>query len=148
MRGRPPPHSISATELSKLGLCEHKIRLDAVYGAGRGSARQEANKERGRRVHDSALTAAVRASTARPVDRRCFIATAIYGADATETSLLRAWRDTILMRSRLGRISVHAYYVMSPMIVQLIQRFPRIGGPIRSLLDCVVRHVVVRGDGP
>jgi predicted amidophosphoribosyltransferase len=51
----------------------------------------------------------------------CFIATAVYGSDTMpDVVLLREFRDTILVRSRLGRMIVNTYYYLSPPLARVI----------------------------
>lgn len=52
----------------------------------------------------------------------CYIATAIYGQDAPETTALRSWRDKVLMPSPLGRTFVKCYYALSPRVVPILVR--------------------------
>lgn len=51
----------------------------------------------------------------------CFIATAIYGTDShPELSILRSYRDTVLLQTRLGRHFVGFYYRVGPAIARLV----------------------------
>jgi hypothetical protein len=72
---------------------------------------------------------------------RCFIATAVYGADAEETRALRRFRDRSLIRTRSGRAAVHAYYFLSPPLAAALGRTPRLRKLVRCGLDVVVRKV-------
>jgi len=66
---------------------------------------------------------------------RCFIATAAYGsACAYEVRLLRAWRDTVLTPSPLGRRFVRWYERTSPPIAAWIAPRPRARRLVRALL--------------
>jgi hypothetical protein len=47
----------------------------------------------------------------------CFIATSIYGGDAPETDILRAFRDNTLAKSGFGQAFVNVYYAVSPVVV-------------------------------
>ncbi|HBV20350.1 MAG TPA: hypothetical protein DEF07_01350 [Nitrosomonas sp.] len=42
------------------------------------------------------------------IDKRCFISSCIYGIDASETRLLRSWRDDVLIKTVIGRIFIYA----------------------------------------
>lgn len=53
----------------------------------------------------------------------CFIATAASGSRfTTEVLVLSHFRDVVLLRSKLGAVSVQLYYVVSPPIAALISR--------------------------
>lgn len=71
----------------------------------------------------------------------CFIATAVYGLDATETNRLRRWRDEALLPHRSGRIFVETYYILSPTIAALIRKSPPLKASMRWVLDKFVQHI-------
>jgi len=75
------------------------------------------------------------------VDRRCFIATAIYGGDAAQTNQFRAWRDRVLMQSCIGRTWVRIYYVVSPRLLPLLSRSPSVAALVRRVLDVILRRI-------
>jgi len=73
------------------------------------------------------------------VERRqgCFIATAAYGsALAPEVTLLRRFRDEVLLPSRIGPAAVRFYEAVSPPLASLISR--------TGVLRAVTRHVVLK----
>lgn len=105
---------LSASDLAELGFCERKIYLKSKYG-NRVTSEQSTDRLRGNVIHEEIYKE--RASKF-PSDKRCYIATCIYGADATETKLLRNWRDDFLLKSILGKIFIGVYYKVSPFIVR------------------------------
>lgn len=107
---------ISATELAKMGKCERQIHLEGLYGEN--PALTQKLRERGRQKHEQFE----RRVTGQ--DRRCFIATAVYGAEAAETAFFRAFRDRVLMDKRGGRIFVAVYYRLSPRIAAYLDKEP------------------------
>jgi curved DNA-binding protein CbpA len=51
----------------------------------------------------------------------CFIATACFGDyDAPEVKKLREYRDTVLSKTILGRMTIKTYYLISPSLVKII----------------------------
>lgn len=50
----------------------------------------------------------------------CFVATCIFGEYGRETQVLRAYRDNVLSRARLGRAFCAAYYASAPVLVRLV----------------------------
>lgn len=53
----------------------------------------------------------------------CFVATACYGNyNATEVLVLRNYRDTVLLKTNLGRTAVSVYYRLSPPIARFIEK--------------------------
>lgn len=79
--------------------------------------------------------------TRAAVDRRCFIASAVYGIDAPETHALRAWRDRVLMPSPLGRAFVRSYYFVSPYLVPLLKRSALTTALIRRTLNRILARI-------
>ena len=71
----------------------------------------------------------------------CFIASEIYGPDAEETNLLRAWRDESLDTTPFGRMAVRTYYVISPKIAGLLKRYPGLKRAVKSRLDNFVEYL-------
>lgn len=56
----------------------------------------------------------------------CFIATALFlEIDQKEQKQLRRYRDEVLLKSSLGRISVKAYYRVSPPIARVLEDSPK-----------------------
>lgn len=72
----------------------------------------------------------------------CFIATAAYGTElADEISVLRRWRDTVLLRNVPGRLFVRLYYSLSPPIARAISRSGIARSTVRALLKPLVRRL-------
>lgn len=79
--------------------------------------------------------------TLAAVDRRCFIASAIYGPDAPQTNDFRAWRDRVLMPSRVGRTCVRIYYFVSPHMVPLLSRSTAAAAVVRRALNLILSRI-------
>lgn len=84
-------------------------------------------------AHDQATTYANQKTSG------CFIATAAYGSSAAyEVTLLRWWRDEVLLPTRHGRAFVDLYYKISPKIAALIGPHQVARSAVRLLLSPVV----------
>lgn len=69
----------------------------------------------------------------------CYIATAVYGShDAPEVVTLRAFRDTRLRGSKLGRTFIAFYYSVSPTLAKRLREYPRLVYLTKVLLDAIV----------
>lgn len=70
----------------------------------------------------------------------CFVATVCYeSAVAPEVNLLRDFRDDYLSANKVGRIMVHAYYIISPSITKYLLKHPVLTKVIRlTFMDPVV----------
>jgi hypothetical protein len=74
----------------------------------------------------------------------CFIATAVYGSvSAPEVTVLREFRDTILLRSYLGRVFVRVYYATSPPLARFLQTL----SPAKTALRKLLLNPIVRFAG-
>ena len=70
----------------------------------------------------------------------CFIATACYGSpDCAEISILRQFRDGVMIHSIPGRALVALYYRVSPSIARLLHRYARLRILVR---ECIVSPIV------
>jgi hypothetical protein len=133
---------IAASELAKLGYCEAKTLFDRQYGE-RPTKLQVARKQDGkaahRRFHRDALEYGVQGS-----DRRCYIATYVFGVDAPETNALRAFRDRALLPRAWCRPLVRAYYISSPLLCRLFPLIPGAAEIARSALRRLVFAIEAR----
>lgn len=77
-------------------------------------------------------------------DRRCFIASAVYGEAAPETEFLRLWRDRCLMHSWLGRLAVRGYYAISPRVAPILAENLFITEIVKAILDRFVSLLGIR----
>lgn len=69
----------------------------------------------------------------------CFIATAAYGApNIAAVAILRVFRDRYLRSSRVGRLCVGFYYLVSPPLARLITRSSLAQRIVRALLSPLV----------
>jgi DNA-directed RNA polymerase subunit RPC12/RpoP len=79
----------------------------------------------------------------------CFVATATYGdEDIIEVQLLRAFRDTVLRRSLMGRVFIWIYYKMAPYPAWVVERVRLLRYLARLVLDGIIstieRHTNLR----
>jgi len=69
----------------------------------------------------------------------CFIATAVYRSDgAPEVQALRHFRDTYLVRSRVGRAFIRSYYGISPTVANCIRK----NETLRIITKCTLTPLV------
>lgn len=72
----------------------------------------------------------------------CYIATCVYGSyDCPEVLVLRKFRDTILKRSRAGRMFIRIYYAVSPKLVRWFGRTEWFCGFWRGFLDKMIAGI-------
>ncbi len=74
-------------------------------------------------------------------NKKCFIATTVFGEDAHETELLRKFRDLVLLRSRIGRTACRLYYRISPAVAKSLERHPRLKVLVAALLLRLIARI-------
>lgn len=133
---KAPDDSIAISEIGEVGICERRIYLRKKYGPRTNKQREE-RLDRGTKMHELAYQQAT--PEQRRVDKRCFIATAVYGEDAPETEHLRGIRDRFLVKTAAGRLLVRVYYRVSPGIAQRCDKSERAKLFAKALLDAIVK---------
>lgn len=77
----------------------------------------------------------------------CFVATVTYGdEDIVEVIFLRAFRDTVLSRSEVGRVAIWAYYHLGPFAARAVEITPFVKPVCRRILDTIVILIEKRTD--
>lgn len=82
-------------------------------------------------------------------DQRCFVASYLYGMDDQRTYRLRAWRDQRLKVTKVGRMLVNVYYKLSPVLVELCKRHPKVEQTATLILDWLslrIEEIMLRKD--
>lgn len=125
--------SVAVSELAEVAVCPRRVYLRHKHGK-RTTRQQQAHQRRGIEMHRQAE------QQSRPdaPDKRCFIATAVYGQDARETDRLRRFRDERLMPHQVGRWCVATYYRISPALAALAARHKTLRRTCRWILDRIV----------
>lgn len=134
---------LPVTELAKMGYCETLLVLNKKNNNASEGYRDEPAINRGNKEHE-AFDARVKRSHkpyATATDKRCFIATSVYGENAIQTQQLRQWRDQTLIPTRLGRGFVNTYYYLSPAVARILSRCPRLNDSLRFLLNLWVKRL-------
>jgi hypothetical protein len=101
--------------------CEALKRKYVAEFLGKGLTKENAESEASRAAH-------------RDVYGGCFIATACYGPDAPEVTILRTWRDHRLKHHVHGRVIVAAYEELGPVCARIIARNPHMKALTTRLL--------------
>lgn len=141
IRNRDPRLDVSASELASMGACEQRIVLEHRHGR-RLSEPQRLAVARGLKLHAEFLAQA--RTIAKERHGRCFIATHVFGRDAPETQVLRAYRDRVLRASAPGRMFIRCYYRLAPGCCRWLARFPPLCHWVRWGLRPLVAHAIRR----
>lgn len=140
MSQRTPPREseyLPASKLAAMGYCETQMLLEKRYGKRQTKAQAKASRE-GRQEHarfDRVVVSEHNRTVASSQDKRCFIATAVYGGSDPRTQSLRDWRDLHLAPHWWGRICIWFYYATSPWIAGFLAKHESLARPVRYGLD-------------
>jgi hypothetical protein len=129
-------HSI--TEIVATVYCEQKVVFDRAHGKVTPPA-VKAKAKAGELSHLRFETEARRYQGSE--DKRCFIATCIYGENAIETQILRAWRDQFLLPRAWGRVLIQMYYQASPHLLSVLENSMSSRRLTKSCLDVFIHYV-------
>jgi len=135
------PRYVSVTALTSILYCEREATLRQQHGRRISHPENQAAIVRGNREHERHHINVQQYQEHPAVDRRCFIASAVYGADAWQVDVLRVYRDTALMSTAAGRRLVQVYYWLSPALAKRLCGWPRIQAMARWVLDRMVRQI-------
>ncbi|KZC32644.1 MULTISPECIES: CFI-box-CTERM domain-containing protein [unclassified Rhodanobacter] len=143
MIARSEQDYLPATALASLGFCEVKLLNEVRFGK-QSTATQKAAAGAGIEEHERfhQVVSALHNQPRPAQDRRCFIATAMWGSADPRTQQLRDWRDRVLLTHGFGRGVVRAYYAISPWMVRLMERCPGLRVPAERVLEWVRRALV------
>lgn len=130
---------VSAKDLAEMGFCEKRVLLAHQYGQ-RMTPEQQRSAARGQRAHQNYYLEGLAAAECG-VDRRCFVATCLFGADAWQTIVLRRYRDEVLLCSRLGRLLVAAYNAVAPRMCRVFTWLPWMQPSVRTLVGVLASAV-------
>ncbi|MCW5633549.1 MAG: hypothetical protein KIT17_09445 [Rubrivivax sp.] len=137
---------VSAKDLAEMGFCEKRVLLAHLHGQ-RMTPEQQRSAERGRRAHERYYREGLSA-VASGADRRCFVATCLFGEEAWQTNVLRRDRDEVLLHRRIGRRAVAAYYWCAPRVCDVLARLPWLQRPVRALIEVLLIAVRRRLERP
>jgi len=116
---------VSASDVGRAAFCGHFLELK--YSGHKVSKEAEQNMIKGDIAHQELNKLAE--------DKRCFVASHLYGIDNIKTEQLRQYRDSALLKTKLGRIVVTVYYRLSPYLVEWARRSPFIHSFLKKSVD-------------
>lgn len=138
---------IAVTQLINITKCENQTMLNLVYKPKQDKEMRARQKE-GIQAHKqfenlnnkySNNTEKVVHQMNKRSDKRCYIATAIFGNNSEETILLRKWRDENLSTNYLGKIFIKAYYKLSPYLLRVSPSWME--PPMRKILNIFIKRI-------
>lgn len=134
---------IPVTEFAKMGYCETLFVLNKKHKNPEKAYRDQAAINRGNKEHD-AFDARVKKQHVpfkEATDKRCFIASCVYGQEHPKTEQLRQFRDAQLRPSAIGRALVKLYYRVSPSVLPLLENHPVLKRMSAHILNAIVRRL-------
>lgn len=138
---------IAVTQLINITKCENQTVLNTIYKPKLDKEIKERQKM-GIKDHKkfenmnnkySGDTARVVNEMNKTNDKRCYVATAVFGAYSPETLILRKWRDEKLKPILIGRLFIKIYYKLSPFLLRVL---PKWTNPLsRIILNNIIKVI-------
>jgi len=122
---------VSASDAGRASYCPHYLELK--HKGAKPSSESIVAWEKGEEAHEQLNRDAN--------DRRCYIASHLYGIDDPRTDLLRNFRDSCLLKYFLGRAFISIYYLASPSLVSMSRRIMLLDVMLRGMVDFTVRKI-------
>lgn len=122
---------VSASDVGKTDYCPHSVSLKAQKAPINRQSKMAMREGDNAHARVNAVAAAQ--------DKRCYIASYLYGIDDPRTECLRQFRDKHLMPHAGGRVLVEAYYRLSPWLVDLSKQHSVVNRLLSGLTRMVVR---------
>jgi len=123
---------VSASDVGRAAFCPHYLELKKR--GVKASKQAEEARARGNASHDELNRMAQ--------DKRCYIASHLYGLDDGRTDALRSFRDNTLLRHRPGKVLVNIYYSLSPTLVTISSRSPAAERCLRYMVNGIVKRIL------
>lgn len=128
---KKPSNWVSASDVGRAAFCPHYLELKNK-GASVNKQAEFARKQ-GDIKHD--------AFNQDAEDKRCYIASYLYGIDDPRTNSLRQFRDNWLLKFWPGKYLVNLYYALSPHLINCSRHNRTIHYCMRKTIDHVVNLV-------
>ena len=128
MMAKKKTNWVSASDAGSAASCGHYLELK--HRGAPVSQKAKVARKRGDDAHDDLNKAAE--------DKRCYVASYLYGVDNPNTIALRAYRDAYLSSHIIGKIFIYTYYALSPGLVTVSRRVK----PVDRILKAVVERVL------
>jgi len=122
---------VSASDAGRASFCPHHLELK--HKGSKPSASAKAARTRGDNAHDELNKAAE--------DKRCFVASHLYGIDHGKTVLLRRFRDRHLTEKWYGQWSIGVYYALSPALVDIARRVKVVDWVLRLTVNGIIKRI-------
>lgn len=120
---------ISASDVGRTEFCPNYVYLK--YKGAAVSREAAAARRQGDIAHNKLNQVAAQ-------DKRCYVATYLYGVDDPRTDALRRFRDQVLMSYPGGVWLIRSYYRLSPLVIAFSRRSPRVHRMIGYLVARLV----------
>ena len=115
---------ISASDVGRAAFCGHSLELKNKGIETTQFAK--AAMKKGDIAHDE--------FNRQAEDKRCYIASHLYGIDDSRTDTFRAFRDAVLMKNFHGRMVITIYYKLSPFVITIARK--------STLIDTKLKYIV------
>jgi len=122
---------VSASVVGRAAFCPHY--LEHQYEGRNISSSAKIARAKGDVAHDEFNQLAM--------DKRCYVASHLYGVDDTRTQTLRDFRDMHMTNNLPGKTFIYLYYYFSPLLVSCVKALPALGSCVRFVVDRLVERI-------
>ncbi|MDG9669612.1 hypothetical protein ONV78_17880 [Hahella sp. CR1] len=122
---------VSASRVGRAAFCPHYLELEAKGSTPTTSA--VARQMAGEAKHEE--------FSKKAEDKRCFVATHLYGIDDPRTEALRQYRDLKLSKTWYGRRLISIYYTLSPALVRISRPHPIVSKVLKLIVDRILNTI-------
>lgn len=122
---------VSASKIGRAAFCPHSLELEAKGAAV--SSKAKAARLKGDIAHEKI--------NQQTQDKRCYVASHLYGIDDPRTQCLRRFRDDYLVSHFLGRILTSIYYRLSPSLVTLARHHKATDKALSKIVGFIIRKL-------
>ena len=127
---------ISASDVGRSEFCPNSVALK--YAGAKPSRKAVAAQDRGNLKHEQF-------NRQISTDKRCYVASYLYGMEDQRTETLRQFRDNALQCSPGGRTLIAVYYRLSPMVIEISKKSSWVDLVLRRIVDRLVLRAEQRG---
>jgi hypothetical protein len=114
------------------------VSVALKYAGAKPSRRAVAAQDRGNLKHEQF-------NRQISTDKRCYVASYLYGMEDQRTETLRQFRDNTLDNMPGGRILIAVYYRLSPMVIEISKKSSWVELVLRRIVDRLVLRAERRG---
>lgn len=127
---------VTVTDLSKMAVCEKQYVLGKIHGNPENKKMLQGTINH----HHFENSSWQKWERQLSGQKRCYVATALWGEEDARVQQLRLYRDEVLLKSKMGIIFIRFYYLISEKMVNTkFFHYPLIKKIIEKTLQGIIK---------